>query len=179
MDLRKEILREHSKAQALKIVRYVGKSRSRFAMLVDVFLEGPYRVTQRAAWPLNICAEAHPPLIAPHLKKILALVKKPGVHDAVKRNTMRLLQFVDIPRALQGAVADLCFRYLQDKAEAVAVRVFAMTVLGKIAKTNPELKHELILLIEDGLPYGTAAFHSRAKKVMKELRYTGTSATKP
>jgi hypothetical protein len=179
MDLQKEILREHSKAQALKIVRYVGTNPSRFAILVAVFLEGPYRVTQRAAWPLTICAEEHPPLIAPHLKKILAFVGKPGVHDAVKRNTMRLLQFVDIPRALQGAVADLCFLYLQNKTEAVAVRVFAMTVLGKIAKTNPELKHELMLLIEDGLPYGTAAFHSRAKKVMKELKPAATSLVKP
>ena len=69
MDLRKEILKEHSKAHTHKLVDYVGNNGSRFKALVEVYLAGPYRVTQRAAWPLSICAEQHPNLIAPHLKK--------------------------------------------------------------------------------------------------------------
>jgi hypothetical protein len=169
MDLRKEILKEHSKKQTGKIIDYVGDSPTRFKALVDVFLQGPYRVTQRAGWPLSYCVERSPALIKPHLKSILDHLRKPGIHDAVKRNTMRLLQFIEIPKRYQGQVADICFEYLQNNKEPVAVRVFSMFVLATIVRENPDLRKELIILIEDHLPYAKPAFISRARKVLKEL----------
>jgi hypothetical protein len=170
MNLLDAIQKEHSKAQRDKIVNYIGKSPRRFEKLVNVFLKGPYRVTQRSAWPLSYCVELHPELIKLHLKRILLFAKKPGVHHSVKRNTMRLLQFIDIPKNLQGLVADLCFTFLQDTKEPIAIRVFAMTVLMNLAKFLPELKNELIPIIEDQIPYGSPAFTSRGRKALKELK---------
>ncbi|HYG18664.1 MAG TPA: hypothetical protein VD816_07040 [Ohtaekwangia sp.] len=169
MDLKREILREHSRRQMLRIATYAGASPARFKALVSVYLAGPYRITQRAAWPLGTCVERDPALIVPHLKKILDFLKKPGIHDAVKRNTMRLLQFADIPHRYHGQVADFCFTFLSSKKEPVAVKVFAMSVLRDIAQTHPELKNELKLLIEDQLPYASAAFRSRGLKILKTL----------
>lgn len=169
MDLKKALLQEHSKAQTKKIVEFVGEHPGRFEKLVDVFLEGPFRVTQRAAWPLSYCVEHHPALIVPHLKRILDHLKKPGIHDAVKRNTIRLLQFTDIPKRFQAQVAHYCFQYLQDRKEPVAVRVFSMTVILQIAKNHPELKKELAMIIEDNLPYASAAFISRGRKVLHTI----------
>jgi hypothetical protein len=169
MDLKKEILKEHSKVQAHKLVDYVGSNASRFKDLVETYLAGPYRVTQRASWPLSIIAEHHPELFAPHLKKLLDFLTKPGIHDSVKRNTMRLLQFIDIPKRNYGQVAELGFEYLQSKKEPVAVKVFAMTVLSRIVKDEPDLRIELKMIIEDQLPYSSAAFISRSKKVLKEI----------
>jgi hypothetical protein len=170
MDLKREILKVHSKTQTNRIVRYVGKDPKRFNTLVKVFLAGPYRVTQRAAWPVAYCVEHHPDLVKPHLSTLLKHLGKPGIHDAVKRNTIRLLQFIDIPKRNQGQVAAICFQYLQDTKEPVAIRVFSMAVLGNLARENPELKQEIAILIEDHLPYASAAFRSRAKKVLKEIR---------
>lgn len=169
MNIREVLLKEHSRIQTSRIVKYIGKNDDRFASLVKIYLAGPYRVTQRAAWPLSNCIEAHPGLITPHWKVLIDFAKKPGVHDAVKRNTVRLLQFIDIPPKHQGKVADLCFRFLQDTSEPIAVRCFSMTVLARIAKEKPELKNELKILIEDQFPYATPGFLSRAKKVLKQL----------
>jgi len=169
MDLRKEILRGHSKAQVNRIVDYVGNNPERFKNLISVYIEGPYRVTQRAAWSISYCVENQPELVYPHLKTLLGQLKKPTVHDALKRNTMRLLQFIRIPKKYEGLVADLCFEYLANKKEAVAVKVFSMTVLNTIAEDIPEIKKELKILIEDNLPYASPAFQSRARKVLKDL----------
>ncbi|MEO7988362.1 MAG: hypothetical protein ABI663_02410 [Chryseolinea sp.] len=169
MDLQKEVLKEHSKAQAHKLAGYVGYNVSRFKSLVEVYLAGPYRVTQRAAWPLSICAERHPDLILPHLKKLLDFLSKPGIHDSVKRNTLRLLQFIDIPKRNYGQVAELCFEYLQSKKEPVAVKVFSMTVISRIIKDEPDLRNELKVIIEDLMPYSSPAFVSRGRKVLKEI----------
>jgi len=170
LNLKEAILKEHSKEQCNKIVAYVGGKTSRFSELVNLFLVGPYRVTQRAAWPLSCCIEKNPKLIEPHLKQVLNFAMRPGVHDAVKRNVVRLLQFVDIPRKLQGLTAKMCFQFFSDKKEPIAVRVFSMTVLSNLAKELPELKNELIPMIEDQMPYGSAGFISRGRKVLKELK---------
>lgn len=60
--------------------------------------------------------------------------------------------------------------FLCQQEGTIAVRVFAMTVLANLAKQLPELKNELIPLIEDQLPYGSAAFISRGRKLLKELK---------
>jgi len=170
MNLLKEIAYKHSQAQMLKIVQYVGTNPKRFDELVQVFLHGPYRVTQRAAWPISNCVELHPNLVKPHLKTLISFLGKEGEHDAVKRNILRLLQFISIPKPLQGKTADLCFQFLGNTKEPIAIRVFAMTVLANLAKENPELKNEIIPLIEDQMPFGSAGFRSRGKKVLTQLK---------
>ena len=170
MDFRDSLQKEHSKAQTIKIADYVGFNRARFKKLIDIYLAGPYRITQRAAWPLSLCMERHPSLILPHLTQILMHVSKPGVHDAVKRNTVRLLQFIDIPPRFRGKVADLCFGYLQNRKEAIAIRVFSMTVLTKLSRKEPDLRRELELLIEDELPYASPAFRARARASLKDIK---------
>lgn len=154
----------------LKIVIYVGSNPKRFAELVEIFLNGPYRVTQRAAWPLSNCVDLHPVLVKPHLKKLISFLGKAGEHDAVKRNILRFLQFIPIPKPLQGKTVDLCFQFFGSPKEPVAIRVFAMTVLANLAKENPDLKNEIIPMIEDQMPYGSAGFVSRGKKVLKQLK---------
>jgi len=170
MNLKEAVLKEHSKRQCDKIVRYIGNDPKKFSELIKVFLNGPYRVTQRIAWPLSYCVEKNTTLIHPHLSQILKFVQRPGVHDSVKRNAARLLQFIDIPTRHQGDVADICFKFFSDTKESIAVRVFSMSVLAKLAKKIPELKNELIPIIEDQLPFGSAAFVSRGQKVLKELK---------
>ena len=170
MNLAEEILKEHSKKQKDKIVTYVGNNPDRFAQLVDVFLQGPYRITQRSAWPLSYCVEKYPALLKPHFKRIISHLNKKPVHDGVKRNTLRMLQFVRVPPVHQGVVVDLCLAFLADSKEPIAIRVFAMTVLANIASEVPELKNELIPLIEDQFPYASAGFLSRGKKVLKQLK---------
>ena len=69
MDLREEILKEHSKKQTNKIIKWVGNNQQKFDELVSLFLKGEYRVTQRAGWPLSYIAIEHPQLISKQKKK--------------------------------------------------------------------------------------------------------------
>ena len=163
MNIVQEVLREHSKAMCDRVVNFVGKDPKRFGELVNAFLKGPYRVTQRAAWPLSYCVEQHPELVKPHLRKIIVNLNTPVLHHAVKRNTLRLLLFIDIPKSMQGIVVDVSFRFLSDPKEPIAVKVFSMEVLSKMAQLQPEIGRELKLIIEDQLPYAGPAFLSRAR----------------
>ena len=165
-DLRYELLREHSKAQCLRIVEWVGDDQKRFDELFHIFLTGLYREVQHAAWPISYCVIDHPQLINKHWAKLVKNLHAPNIHDAVKRNTMRLLQDIAIPEKYEGEIMDIAFKYVASPNEAVAVKVFSLTVLGNLAKKYPEIIPEFILLIEAQLPHQSAAFRSRAKKLL-------------
>ncbi len=168
MTLREEILKEHSKPHAIYLCNKIGPNQEAFDELLELFLGDDYRITQRAAWVVSHCAEAHPWLIEKHLKSIIENLQKP-VHVAVKRNTLRILQFIDIPEDLMGITADICFQYLNSGKEPVAVKVFAMTNLYNIVKVYPELGEELKISIEEQMPFSSAGFQSRGKKILKAL----------
>src|SRR4051812_43184792 len=138
MQLREEILKEHSRAQAEKIAKWVGNERVRFTELMELFLTDIYRVVQRAAWTVSMVAEKHPDLIAPYLAAMVGRMGEKGAPVAVKRNVVRILQNIEIPGDLHAQVMNICFEMLADPKETVAVRVFSMTVLGNLAKTYPE-----------------------------------------
>lgn len=170
MDIRAAILEEHSKEQSTLIADYIGHDKKRFKILVQLFLEDEYRVVQRAAWVLSLVAEKHPQLIEPYLPEFAARMQEPGLPVAVKRNVVRMLQHIMIPESLEGPVMNACFEFLADPKETVAVRCFSMTVLGNLARKYPEIKQELVSIVEDQLEQGaTAGFKARAKAVLHSL----------
>ena len=169
MNLEAEILKEHSKRQSVKIGKWIGNDRTRFKQLIELFLRGEYRITQRSAWIVSYCGEKHPELITPWLARILEKMQEPGVHVAVKRNVLRILQDIDIPRSLLGIVTKLCFDYLSYTDSPIAVKVFAMTVLANVAKQEPGITRELRATIELMLPYAGPGIRSRGRKVLKQL----------
>lgn len=152
---------------------YVLVNHDLFNLLIDTYIVGPSRITQRAAYPLTTIATEYPGLLEPHLGKLLKAMKAPDASMALKRNTVRMLQFVIVPRRWYGDIINVCFRYLSDKREAIAVKVFSMTVIERLSSASPEIRHELRIVIEDQLPYAGPAFRSRAAKMLRKLNAPG------
>lgn len=169
MDLRNQILKEHTKENCQKIVDWVGDNISRFNQLFNLFLNDDHKVTQRAAWPMSYCVISHPELIKNSFGKLISNLQKAEIHDSIKRNTVRLLQSVDIPKKFEGAVMNICFKYVESPTEAVAIKAFSLTILGKLSKKYPEIIPEIKLLIEDQISHQTAAFKFRANALLKQF----------
>lgn len=184
MNLVEELGKKHSLAIKNKIIRYVGTNPKRFAELMKIFLGDSYRLTQWAGWPLSDIVKKHPELIKPYLKPVLKRLDtgtpkfvgretnkgRNVMHVAVKRNVLRLLQFIEIPTSVSGFAFDKAFKLFSETSEPIAVRVFAMTVMAQVAMKETELKNEVIIAIEEQLPFGSAGFRSRAGKLLKELK---------
>ena len=166
MDLRSTILAEHSKANCNKIVSWVGNSQQRFDELFDLFLNSEYRVNQRAAWPLSYCVVDHPQFIKKHFAKLIRNLSRSNIHDAVKRNTVRLLQEIEIPKKFHGQIMDICFRYISSPTEPVAVKCFSLGVLHNLCKEYPEIRNEIKTIIDNDWQK-TAGLRSRAKKFLQ------------
>jgi hypothetical protein len=72
MKLRETILKEHSKANCMRITNWIGSNQQRFDELFNLFLNDEYRVIQSAAWPLSYSVIQHPALIKKHFAKLIS-----------------------------------------------------------------------------------------------------------
>ncbi|MBI3218752.1 MAG: hypothetical protein HYZ44_04515 [Bacteroidetes bacterium] len=169
MNLLESLKKSPSQAQYKQMIAFIGENKKRFSNLVLIYLNGPERITQRASTLLVYFSKKHLELVIGELGIIVRHSQKSDVTVAIKRNTLRFLQDMSIPKRWQGKVTDLCFSFLTSHQEPIAVKVFAMTVLANIAMENSELKNELIPIIEDQMPFGSAGFRNRGAKVLKRL----------
>ncbi|MEJ7645777.1 MAG: hypothetical protein WKF87_14380 [Chryseolinea sp.] len=170
MDLRKRLSKSGAVGELTRIADDLRVDKALFKELIEVYIAGPHGLTHRAAHVINFIAARDPHLLRPHLRRIIKQLDVLEVHDAYRRNTIRMLQWIDIPEYLQGRILDLCFKYLLDKKEAIAIRVFSMSVINRIAQGEDSLTRELKLVVEDQLPYAGPAFRSRAKKVLNQMQ---------
>jgi hypothetical protein len=169
MNILEETLKEHSKTQRNLIIDYVNGRAEVFAEVMTLFMGNDYRVTQRLSWVVSGCIEKWTYLADDYLPKMIKKLLEPNLHDAYKRNTIRALLYVDIPENLHGELAEACFRFLGNLNEAVAIKFFAMQMLEKLVKIYPELKEELVMHLEEQMPYESSAFKSKGKKILKNL----------
>ena len=165
----RELLKiRNSKEVSMQVIRAIKKDPARMKELMECFFDEDLRICQSAAMPAGMIADFDPELIIPYLEQMLINLETPH-HDAVIRNTFRTLQNIDIPEEMEGLAFEKAFDFLLNPHNAIAIRVFAMSVCGNIALKYPELKHELIPVIEEQVPHGSTGFINRASKVLKLL----------
>jgi hypothetical protein len=172
MNYQEQLLSVHSRANADKVLNHVLKDRKRVAKLMDVFLSNEYRAVQRSAMVVGDLGRLRPAWLQPWYGKMIAAAKAPK-HDAVVRNVMRYfseLPLEQVGEEDQGALLELAFRLTESPLQAVAIRVFSMSVAANFCKLYPELKDELRGIIELTIAEGaTAGFRSRGNKILRVL----------
>ena len=178
MDIRSQLLIEHSRANSELIADYIGSDPERIEELLRLFFANENLVTQRSAYVFLIISDRNRALFLPHLKNLVSNLAN-NIHDAVKRNTLRLLQELPVPENLEGTLANVCFDYLQSNKEPVAIKVFAMTILANLATKYPDLKNELKIIIDDLMQNGSSGIRSRGKKLLLALDKTSTHSSSP
>jgi hypothetical protein len=167
VDLEKELLKKQTLVQCNRIIKYIGDKELQFAELMKLFFGGEYRLTQHAAWPMSYCIQKYPILAKPYLKKFIDQLYDSNAHPAAKRNIVRLLQFVEIPKRFHGKLMNICFQFINNPEEAIAVKAFSLSILSNLVKIYPEILPEIKTVIEARWEFETPAFRSRARKILK------------
>jgi hypothetical protein len=157
----------HNKTLKDQLVNWVGDKQEKFDLLFNVVFTRDYRLVQRASWPLSYIVQNHPSLIKKHFPVIARALGDQNLTDAVKRNLLRCLQTVAIPKKYCGRITDACFKFISDPVEKAAVKAFSISILDELTKTIPELRGELILMLESVYDHESPAFRARARKILK------------
>ena len=168
MNLESAILNYWGKEEMLPIVEYIGSDQKKYDVAMRLMLSPNKKVHQKAAWIIQHSSERYPWLINRHIGVVLKNLFNEDLHDSVKRASLRSLDLIELPEEYWGEAVEICFQLLLGD-DPTGVKMFAMCVLHSITKELPELNNEFRVVLEDQLPYGTAGFKNRARKILAEL----------
>jgi len=136
--------------------------------LLRIALQEKDPLAWRAAWLLDCSDEKKPGLVQKHLSRIIGSLE--GLQSrGTLRSLLRLLTRYRIPEKEQGLLIDLCFSYLVSELYPVAVKAHAMQIIYNHVLLYPELKNELIAVIEDQAENNTVGFKARGRILIKQM----------
>jgi hypothetical protein len=169
MDFRSLLTNFPSGAEKDFFIAEVGASGEKFDTLLNLALIEKDPLAWRAAWILDGSDEQHPGLASPYLHKIIQNLRQLESKGAL-RSLLRLLCRFDIQEEDQGLLIDLSFGYLVSELYPVAVKVHAMQIIYNHTLIYPELKEELITVIEDQVENNSVGFKSRGLRIIRQLK---------
>ena len=126
MNIREELLKYQvqSKEQALRISDYANASCEHFQELMNCFLSEDVTLAQRAAWSVSWAAQKNPEIVQPHIGSLVNQLGRKDVHNAVIRNSVRVLENLDIPDEFHGEILDACFNFTDFRQRTCIILCF-------------------------------------------------------
>lgn len=168
MDFKSLLTNFPSAAEKEFIISEVGDSLEKFQTLLDLTLFEKDPLAWRAAWILDGSDEQQPGLASGFISTIIQRLPNLESKGAL-RSLLRLLCRYEIPEDEQGLLVDLCFAYMVSELYPVAVKVHAMQIIYLHALIYPELKDELVSVIEDQVGNNSVGFKSRGMRIIRQL----------
>ncbi|MEZ4985354.1 MAG: hypothetical protein R2795_10015 [Saprospiraceae bacterium] len=172
VDIRKQLLSTHSKENTTRIVAWIGHDPARFAALITCMRSEEQILVQRASWVLCDTGCIHPQLLSPYMEELLGWVQRP-VHPALQRNLLKPIaesKHLFDDEEIEGKLVSICFDLLLNPAILPAAQVHAMQCIANRLHNYPDLAIELAAILEEGIQHAEAAYASRAKRLLKQIR---------
>lgn len=153
-----------------QIVDMASKDKRVFDELWKVFVSRKEPECRRAAWAIDLMNEKNCLIIGEeHLIQLIDNLEN-CKHDGLKRHSLRIIESHDLITDKIGILTAVCFNWLEKPAESVAVKMYSLKILSKIAVMEPEIIRELIDLIEIQMDEATPGFRNIGYKTIAELR---------
>ncbi|MEI7420687.1 MAG: hypothetical protein WCK18_01275 [Prolixibacteraceae bacterium] len=127
------------------------------------------KVAWHAAWLIDHASEADPSKLEPYINELIE--RLPNLtSSSLKRHFTRMLIKQEIPEEKLGQMVDVLY-HLMKPSEAIAVQANALQLLYQIAMKEPDLKGELIYVLETMMEEGQSrGMMSKGRKILKALR---------
>jgi len=141
-----------------------------YKMLTEIAFYDENPKTWRAAYLIDKINDSYPELLRPFLNEMIEQLKIEK-SESKKRHFLKLISMNDLPQEQQGFLTDFCINVFTSNKEPVAVRVHAMQVLFNISDKQPDLKSEILIIIEHEMEnHFSAGILSRGNKLAQKLR---------
>ena len=151
-------------------VNTIGDNPEIFKKILDFALEDKERFAMRAARAIQMSVTKYPKIVRPYLKDIIGQMDKFKT-GGLKRSFAKMISELDwdFDEDTLGILAETCFKWINDSNEEIAIKIYSQDILYRISEIYPELKHELITVLEHNYPHSSVAIKSRSRKMIKKL----------
>jgi hypothetical protein len=137
-------------------------SMSSFPVLMEIALNETDHYSWRAAWAADNINEMFPGIANDWIKPMIDALGGLN-HSGKKRQFLKLISLYPVPED--------DFPFLTSADDEISVKVYSMQILYNISQREPDLKHELLELIEQEMEYRPKpGILTRGKKLASKLR---------
>jgi hypothetical protein len=162
--------KDHSKQSINTIVAKIVADPTLLDELMDCFFSEDNKICQRSAGVVEMLGEKHGHLLKRYLPKMYDYAIENTMHITLLRNTLRVFQFMSFDEEMEGKLFEFCFNNSTNLKQPIAVRFFGLKICIKIAKKYPELKNEVLELLNILSIDDTPAMKSAVRKGKKDLK---------
>lgn len=140
-----------------------------FDQLWQIFLKDLEPQSRRAAWAIDIINEKYPLIQPAHIDQLVEVIQD-FRHDGMRRHSLRIIESHQITPKNIEKLTDICFRWLEDNSMPVAIKMYSIKILERIAGEEPEIIRELIDIIEIQMNEATPGFRNIGIKTIRRLQ---------
>ena len=165
-----KFLVDSSRALADMAVESIGDDPVLLDKIYRIALKEDGKTSMRAARVFDLADEARPGLAKSYLDD--AARRIPQIkHTSVQRCLMRTLSRYPLTEneEILGRFYDFCFKLITSQTAPVAVRYYGMFFAYQTCLKEPDLKHELIPILEEVIRIDSAGMKVRARDFLKDI----------
>ncbi len=146
------------------------QGRVHFRLIMEIAMEGNERVNWRASWAADKINDFNPGIAADWIGKMVETLPRLR-HHGKKRQFLKLISLYPLQTQWMSFLLEYCLEKLSSTEEDVSVRVYSMQILYNISQTEPDLKNELLHIIEQEMEYHPSpGILTRGRKLATRLK---------
>lgn len=158
------------KADLIRAADFVDGQPDRLIILLNEITVQQQPIRDRLVWVVQLAIERRPELMNPEIKTEMAIRFRSSTTDAEIRAFLNIFRNHDLPDEQVAEVFDRCSEFVRNPKKAIAIRVYALYVMARIAKRFPDLQHETILAMDALRHDQTPAMFVACRKVRHEFK---------
>lgn len=169
MNFKEALSHDSRRAMIETIANAIGSDKIYFKEVLEIAYTAKNMSSSRAARVIDLCVERNPEFGEEFADEI-ALKLMELADSRTKRSLCRILtRHLPNNEETLGHFMNFAFEQIASPKEPVALKVYAMQALFNISKQIPDIKNELIGIIEEEIPKNTAAFAGRGNMLLKKM----------
>ena len=147
----------------------VGENKTYFMEVLEIAFTAKDMSSSRAARVIDMCTDRNPDL-GEYFANDIAIKLMAQEDSRTKRSLCRIMtRHLPNDEDILGYFINFAFEQIASPKEPVALKVYAMQALFNISKQIPDIKNELIGIIEEEMPKNTYAFTGRGNMLLKKM----------
>ncbi|MBN1182074.1 MAG: hypothetical protein JXB49_07290 [Bacteroidales bacterium] len=152
------------------VVANIGANPELFDEAVALMMKDEYPLSMRASRVVYLVGEKHVNLLRKYIPLFIQELPKIKI-DGVKRCLLGIFAYMPVflSEDQLGELADISFTWLEDMKQPIAVRAISIDILLKVLKIYPELKPELVALLEASIPEASAGLKNKCRRTLQRL----------
>jgi hypothetical protein len=129
-----------------------------------------YPFSEYGSWILTHISKLEPSLILPFEKQLVDIVLNEVENQSVLRNCTNVLLLIPAISYKESELMDRLISFIKNSENKVALQVYSMYNLVKFVKKYPELKGELILILNMFYNERSVAYKAGVNKFLKIIK---------